>query len=136
MCRDLAGQPTAPSVHTNGFEYACAALGVVDDDVEDIHRYPNAGFSPFRLGEIPSFTETQYRVLHKLGQGSFSTLLYPDSNMLLPRSVWRMPIPSMSLRSSPGSQVCRILLQLFMAGTEWHAHCSRVERPRKPAERH
>ena len=44
------------------------------DDVEDIHRYTNGGFHPIRLGEILSSTKTQYRVLHKLGRGSFSTV--------------------------------------------------------------
>jgi serine/threonine-protein kinase SRPK3 len=43
-------------------------------DIEDIHRYTTGGFHPICLGDVLSSTKAQYRVLHKLGRGSFSTV--------------------------------------------------------------
>ncbi len=45
-----------------------------DDDVEDIQRYTTGGFHPIRLGDVVSSTKSQYRILHKLGRGAFSTV--------------------------------------------------------------
>jgi len=44
------------------------------DDVEDLRRYSIGGFHPIRLGDVVSSQKGQYRVLHKLGRGSFSTV--------------------------------------------------------------
>jgi hypothetical protein len=43
-------------------------------DVEDINQYTPGGFHPIRLGDVLSSTKAQYRVLHKLGRGAFSTV--------------------------------------------------------------
>ncbi len=43
-------------------------------DVEDINRYTPGGFHPIRLGNVLSSAKAQYRVLHKLGRGAFSTV--------------------------------------------------------------
>jgi len=43
-------------------------------DVEDISQYTPGGFHPIRLGDVLSSTKVQYRVLHKLGRGAFSTV--------------------------------------------------------------
>ena len=52
-----------------------------DDDVENIRRYTYGGYHPIRLGEVlstPADTEPsnsrKYRILSKLGHGSFSTV--------------------------------------------------------------
>ena len=52
-----------------------------DDDVENIRRYTYGGYHPIYLGEIlstPADTEPnnsrKYRILSKLGHGSFSTV--------------------------------------------------------------
>ncbi len=45
-----------------------------DDDVEDIQRYSMGDFHPIRLGDVVSSQKGQYRVLHKLGRGAFSTV--------------------------------------------------------------
>jgi hypothetical protein len=42
-----------------------------DDDVEDIERYTTGGF---HLVDVLSSPQAQYRVLHKLGRGAFSTV--------------------------------------------------------------
>ena len=43
-------------------------------DIEDIHRYTTGGFHPICLGDVLPSTKAQYRVLHKLGRGAFSTV--------------------------------------------------------------
>jgi hypothetical protein len=45
-----------------------------DDDVEDIERNTSGGFHPIHLGDVLSSPQAQYRVLHKLGRGAFSTV--------------------------------------------------------------
>jgi len=51
-----------------------ADVDVEEVDVEDINRYTTGGFHPIRLGDVLSSTIAQYRVLHKLGRGAFSTV--------------------------------------------------------------
>jgi serine/threonine-protein kinase SRPK3 len=41
------------------------------DNVEDIESYTTGGFHPVHLGDI---FKSQYKVLHKLGYGGFSTI--------------------------------------------------------------
>ncbi|KAG6844383.1 hypothetical protein H0H87_007287 [Tephrocybe sp. NHM501043] len=53
-----------------------------DEEVEDIKRYTTGGYHPIRLGDVLSSPVSagsdspsrQYRVLHKLGRGSFATV--------------------------------------------------------------
>jgi len=42
------------------------------DDTEDLERYELGGFHPVHLGDV--YDGGRYRVVHKLGAGSFSTV--------------------------------------------------------------
>ncbi|THU98861.1 hypothetical protein K435DRAFT_795367 [Dendrothele bispora CBS 962.96] len=59
----MSNQPKRHSLHWG-----------TDDSVEDIDRYAPGGYHPFRLGDILKSERASYRVLHKLGRGSFSTV--------------------------------------------------------------
>lgn len=45
-----------------------------DHNVEDTQRYTTGGFHPVRVGDVASSSSGHYRILHKLGHGSFSTV--------------------------------------------------------------
>ncbi|EKM57592.1 uncharacterized protein PHACADRAFT_170828 [Phanerochaete carnosa HHB-10118-sp] len=49
-----------------------------DDDLEDVRQYAPGGYHPVRLGDIMPpqriNSQTQYRILHKLGHGAFATV--------------------------------------------------------------
>lgn len=54
-----------------------------DYEVEDIERYTVGGYHPVRLGDVLSSSNVHtpsrhYRILHKLGQGSFATVWLAD----------------------------------------------------------
>ncbi|KAK7441002.1 hypothetical protein VKT23_016783 [Stygiomarasmius scandens] len=44
------------------------------DEVEDISRYVAGGYHPVKLGDILKSNTVHYRILHKLGRGSFATV--------------------------------------------------------------
>lgn len=44
------------------------------EGAESVHRYGPGGFHPVRLGDIYKSATSGYRVLQKLGCGSFSTV--------------------------------------------------------------
>ena len=43
-----------------------------EEDVEDLEGYCYGGYHPVRLGD--EFSESRYRIIHKLGYGAFSTV--------------------------------------------------------------
>ena len=51
---------------------------IADEEVEDMSMYKMGGYHPVTLGDtfsnIPNSRAPRYRVLHKLGHGSFSTV--------------------------------------------------------------
>ncbi|KAH9919043.1 kinase-like domain-containing protein [Fomitopsis serialis] len=59
----MSSQPARLSLHWG-----------TDDTVEDINRYVNGGFHPIRLGDVLRSDVANYRILHKLGRGSFATV--------------------------------------------------------------
>ena len=44
------------------------------DEVEDINQYKPGGYHPVLLGDVLPKESTRYRVLQKLGHGSFATV--------------------------------------------------------------
>ena len=46
--------------------------GWQDDDVERLERYSPGGYHPVKIGD--EFCESRYHVVHKLGNGSYSTV--------------------------------------------------------------
>ena len=46
------------------------------EEAEDIHRYVPGGYHPVRLGDVIESDAGSYRVLQKLGRGSFSTVWF------------------------------------------------------------
>lgn len=59
----MSVQPTRLSLHWG-----------TDDNVEDIDRYVAGGYHPVRLGDTLRSDVATYRILHKLGRGSFATV--------------------------------------------------------------
>ncbi|KIY62910.1 kinase-like protein, partial [Cylindrobasidium torrendii FP15055 ss-10] len=51
----------------------------VDDNVEGINCYTSGGFHPTHLGDVLSSAKQEYKVLHKLGRGAFSTVWLAQS---------------------------------------------------------
>jgi len=49
--------------------------------VEDARRYTTGGLHPIKLGDVMSTDspQRQYRILHKLGRGSYSTVWLADA---------------------------------------------------------
>ncbi|EPT02379.1 hypothetical protein FOMPIDRAFT_1022938 [Fomitopsis schrenkii] len=76
----MSSQPARLSLHWG-----------TDDNVEDINRYVSGGYHPVRLGDALRSDVANYRILHKLGRGSFATvwLATPmeDAQLSLPRFV-------------------------------------------------
>lgn len=44
------------------------------DQVEDMRRYRPGGYHPIKLGDMLASSTSRYRILHKLGHGSFATV--------------------------------------------------------------
>jgi serine/threonine-protein kinase SRPK3 len=73
----LSPRPTLPSESLmDDFVYTPDELAV---NVEDLLRYKIGGYHPVILGDvIRSPTDASYRILHKLGHGTFSTVWLAD----------------------------------------------------------
>ena len=44
------------------------------ENVEDCNKYREGGYHPVKLGECYSSTDATYKIIHKLGHGSYSTV--------------------------------------------------------------
>lgn len=44
------------------------------DEAENINKYTQGGYHPVQIGQIYISSVARYRVLHKLGHGSFATV--------------------------------------------------------------